>query len=178
MIRTESFWAVVKVRSPHPGPGIRYIIYPPRSGIRGCSARDADRPPARSRLEARGTSCCTPRTAGPASSRPCHTRLKLGRSPRLSPLGVGAAPAPLAHRDENQWRADARAQQPPYDPLRGVRLMGEPSLGLAAELQHQQVRVRQFVMAGEEARLKRVCDPAVGCRIYGARRRWGRSSLS
>ena len=25
-VRSESFWAVVKVRSPHTGPGIRYII--------------------------------------------------------------------------------------------------------------------------------------------------------
>ena len=26
LVRSESFWAVVKVRSPHTGPGIRYII--------------------------------------------------------------------------------------------------------------------------------------------------------
>ena len=25
LVRSESFWAVVKVRSPHTGPGIRYI---------------------------------------------------------------------------------------------------------------------------------------------------------
>ena len=28
LVRSESFWAVVKVRSPHTGPGIRYIIGP------------------------------------------------------------------------------------------------------------------------------------------------------
>ena len=27
LVRSESFWAVAKVRSPHTGPGIRYIIY-------------------------------------------------------------------------------------------------------------------------------------------------------
>ena len=34
LVRSESFWAVAKVRSPHTGPGIRYIIYPspPREG--------------------------------------------------------------------------------------------------------------------------------------------------
>ena len=26
LVRSESFWAVAKVRSPHTGPGIRYII--------------------------------------------------------------------------------------------------------------------------------------------------------
>ena len=26
LVRSESFWAVVKVRSPHTGPGISYII--------------------------------------------------------------------------------------------------------------------------------------------------------
>ena len=26
LVRSESFWAIVKVRSPHTGPGIRYII--------------------------------------------------------------------------------------------------------------------------------------------------------
>ena len=26
LVRSESFWAVAKVRSPHAGPGIRYII--------------------------------------------------------------------------------------------------------------------------------------------------------
>ena len=30
LVRSESFWAVVKVRSPHTGPGIRYIIYAAR----------------------------------------------------------------------------------------------------------------------------------------------------
>ena len=29
LVRSESFWAVVKVRSPHTGPGIRYIINSP-----------------------------------------------------------------------------------------------------------------------------------------------------
>ena len=28
LVRSESFWAVAKVRSPHTGPGISYIIYP------------------------------------------------------------------------------------------------------------------------------------------------------
>ena len=28
LVRSESFWAVVKVRSPHTGPGISYIIGP------------------------------------------------------------------------------------------------------------------------------------------------------
>ena len=28
LVRSESFWAVVKVRSPHTGPGISYIIIP------------------------------------------------------------------------------------------------------------------------------------------------------
>ena len=27
LVRSESFWVVAKVRSPHTGPGIRYIIY-------------------------------------------------------------------------------------------------------------------------------------------------------
>ena len=29
LVRSESFWAVAKVRSPHTGPGIRYIIQMP-----------------------------------------------------------------------------------------------------------------------------------------------------
>ena len=29
LVRSESFWAVAKVRSPHTGPGIRYIIEDP-----------------------------------------------------------------------------------------------------------------------------------------------------
>ena len=29
LVRSESFWAVAKVRSPHTGPGIRYIIKKP-----------------------------------------------------------------------------------------------------------------------------------------------------
>ena len=33
LVRSESFWAVAKVRSPHTGPGIRYII--------ACGADDA-----------------------------------------------------------------------------------------------------------------------------------------
>ena len=28
LVRSESFWAVAKVRSPHTGPGISYIIEP------------------------------------------------------------------------------------------------------------------------------------------------------
>ena len=32
--RSESFWAVAKVRSPHTGPGIRYIIARLRPGAR------------------------------------------------------------------------------------------------------------------------------------------------
>ena len=40
LVRSESFWAVVKVRSPHTGPGIRYIIAPAQvvghsSGVNG-----------------------------------------------------------------------------------------------------------------------------------------------
>ena len=49
LVRSESFWAVAKVRSPHTGPGIRYIIesqarergdewrfdQPPMGGYRG-----------------------------------------------------------------------------------------------------------------------------------------------
>ena len=31
LVRSESFWAVAKVRSPHTGPGIRYIIH--RCGV-------------------------------------------------------------------------------------------------------------------------------------------------
>ena len=31
LVCSESFWAVVKVRSPHTGPGIRYIIATPLS---------------------------------------------------------------------------------------------------------------------------------------------------
>ena len=27
LVRSESFWAVAKVRSPHTGPGISYIIF-------------------------------------------------------------------------------------------------------------------------------------------------------
>ena len=35
--RSESFWAVVKVRSPHTGPGISYIIWRAKSsGARQC----------------------------------------------------------------------------------------------------------------------------------------------
>ena len=30
LVRSESFWAVVKVRSPHTGPGISYIISRPK----------------------------------------------------------------------------------------------------------------------------------------------------
>ena len=30
LVRSESFWAVVKVRSPHTGPGISYIIVRPQ----------------------------------------------------------------------------------------------------------------------------------------------------
>ena len=26
LVRSESFWAIVKVRSPHTGPGIRHVI--------------------------------------------------------------------------------------------------------------------------------------------------------
>ena len=39
--RSESFWAVAKVRSPHTGPGIRYIIDAPRAcpGAKNESAR-------------------------------------------------------------------------------------------------------------------------------------------
>ena len=33
LVRSESFWAVVKVRSPHTGPGIRYIIMHSRTGL-------------------------------------------------------------------------------------------------------------------------------------------------
>ena len=36
LVRSESFWAVAKVRSPHTAPGIRYIINPlshPASGM-------------------------------------------------------------------------------------------------------------------------------------------------
>ena len=32
LVRSESFWAVAKVRSPHTGPGIRYIV------VQACSA--------------------------------------------------------------------------------------------------------------------------------------------
>ena len=31
LVRSESFWAVAKVRSPHTGPGISYIIAMPRA---------------------------------------------------------------------------------------------------------------------------------------------------
>ena len=57
LVRSESFWAVVKVRSPHTGPGISYIISPPsaaprrlppalsrvpklRAGVRGANLND------------------------------------------------------------------------------------------------------------------------------------------
>ena len=33
LVRAESFWAVVKVRSPHTGPGIRYIIAAAATGL-------------------------------------------------------------------------------------------------------------------------------------------------
>ena len=59
LVRSESFWAVAKVRSPHTGPGIRYIIEnrhgesrPPRRG------RPLEGPPgagAPGRPEGRGT---------------------------------------------------------------------------------------------------------------------------
>ena len=35
LVRSESFWAVAKVRSPHTGPGISYIIW------RSCARRPA-----------------------------------------------------------------------------------------------------------------------------------------
>ena len=34
LVRSESFWAVAKVRSPHTGPGIRYIIAPQSTRLR------------------------------------------------------------------------------------------------------------------------------------------------
>ena len=37
LVRSESFWAVAKVRSPHTGPGIRYII----KGAAACAVAGA-----------------------------------------------------------------------------------------------------------------------------------------
>ena len=56
LVRSESFWAVAKVRSPHTGPGIRYIIAAvftaaapvaaPRSGGGALSEADCPAQPA------------------------------------------------------------------------------------------------------------------------------------
>ena len=63
--RSESFWAVAKVRSPHTGPGIRYIIAPSatRDGLpdpRGLAhrGRGAAQPPCTAQA-----ALCKPRRA-------------------------------------------------------------------------------------------------------------------
>ena len=53
LVRSESFWAVAKVRSPHTGPGIRYIIEvvcPPAAEPQRPRVTRGDRPTGRPRV--------------------------------------------------------------------------------------------------------------------------------